>query len=126
MGENYENDILFDDKSIKRDEIRFDNNKLCKRNFNLLDKYVDYSTTLLILGLFFFPLLMIWFENDDILWNLLLSDLLLLVFNVFYFRFMYLQGLNGGFKYYDKFSMVILPPKKPEKGLLTENTDNIE
>lgn len=97
------------------EEIKYDNKKLCRRNFNFIDHLIDKGFNFLILGFVSLIILGIWFDFPLIVTKLLWSDIFLFVFCLFWGRIKYLTKENGELEYYDDYSKVIETPKKGEK-----------
>lgn len=99
---------------MEKDKIKYDNGKLCKRNFKFGDHLVDKSVNILIFGFIGLILYGIWFEMSPIVVKLLISDVVLFFFILFFIRVKYISDISGVFKYFDEYSKVVEPPIEVE------------
>lgn len=98
----------------EKKEIRYDNTKLCRRNFKFIDHLVDKGFDFLILGFVALLILGIWFDFPLIVRRLMFSDLILGAFTLFFYRTKYIKLNSDQLEYYDEYSKIVEEDENPD------------
>ena len=98
----------------EKEEIKYDNTKLCRRNFKFIDHLIDKGFDFLLLGFIALLILGVWFDFPLIVNRLMISDVILLVFTLIFYRTKYIEANNEQLEYYDEYSRVVETPKNPD------------